>query len=394
MARHDVIVLGLGGMGSAAACHLARRGLRVLGLDRFTPPHDRGSSHGHTRVIRQAYFEHPAYVPLLLRAYELWHDLESEVPDQPLLLLPGGLMMGAPNSEVVQGSLASARAHGLPHDFLEARDIRRRFSAFRIPDHTVALFEAKAGLVFCERAVTAHLRAATRAGADLRWDEPVLKWHAEPNGGGVTVQTARSTYTADRLVITPGPWAPDILGQLADSFVVERQILFWFQPPAGTQDFSPERFPVYIWQRSDNATPYGFPAVDGAHGGVKIAFYRKPTPEPCTPETVDRSIRPDDVESMRSAVRDVLPGLDGPLLRATTCLYTLTPDLHFSIGAHPAFPQVVVAAGFSGHGFKFCSVVGEIVADLVRSGRCRHELGLFRPDRFANPSTHAPPRPV
>ena len=379
-ARFDVIVLGLGGMGSAAVDHLARRGLRTLGLDRYTPSHDRGSSHGHTRVIRQAYFEHPSYVPLLLRAYELWRELEAASQEQ-LLLLPGGLMMGEPDSEVVQGSLSSARQHGLVHDWLDAKAIRKRFPTFQISDSTVALFESQAGLVFCERAVSAHLNRASKHGAELHWNEPVIDWipHAD---GGVTVRTARETYVADQLVVTPGPWAPDILGSLAASYVVERQILFWFDPPGGTGLFSPDRFPIYIWQRADGATPYGFPAVDGPQGGVKIAFYRKPHPEPCTPDTVDRSLHPEDVNAMRDAIREFLPSLDGPLLRSVTCLYTLTPDLHFAIGSHPTYPQVQIAAGFSGHGFKFCSVVGEILADLVQSGRTRQDIQLFRPDRF------------
>ncbi len=380
MTSYDVIVLGLGGMGSAAAAHLAARGRKVLGLEQFTAPHDRGSSHGHTRVIRQAYFEHPAYVPLLLRAYELWRELE-QVTGRQLLLLPGGLMMGAPRSEVVAGSLRSARQHGLPHDELDAREIRRRFPQFQITDDTVALFERAAGLVFCERAVSAHLEWAARAGAELRFEEPVLAWRATP-GDGVTVTTAKGSYTAEQLIITPGPWAPELLADLGVPLVVERQVLFWFQPPEGVAPFLPERFPIYIWEHPSGSTPYGFPAVDGEAGGVKIACYRKAVPEPCTPETVDRRIRDDDVAAMRTAMRGLLPRLDGPLLKAATCLYTLTPDLNFVIGTHPAHPQVQIAAGFSGHGFKFCSVVGELLADLVTTGRTRHELGLFAPDRF------------
>jgi sarcosine oxidase len=380
---YDVIVLGLGGMGSAAAYHLAARGQRVLGLEQFSPPHDRGSSHGRTRVIRQAYFEHPAYVPLLLRAYELWRDLE-QVTGQHLLVLPGGLMMGSPNSEVVSGSITSARQHGLPHEVLDVTDIRRRFPQFRIRDDTVGVFEAAAGLVFCERAVSAHLDAASRAGAVLQFNEPVLGWHATADGSGVTVTTARGRYSATQLVITPGPWAPQLLSDLGIPLLVERQVLFWFQPPGGVDAFTPNRFPIYIWQRDDGATPYGFPSLDGPAGGVKIAFYRKAVSEPCTPESVDRRIRDDDIAEMRAVLRDFLPAVDGELVQAATCLYTLTPDLNFIIGPHPRHAQVKVAAGFSGHGFKFCSVVGEILSNLVVTGRAGHDIRLFDPLRFGS----------
>ena len=380
MPAYDVIVLGLGGMGSAAIRHLAARGKRVLGIEQFSPPHDLGSSHGRTRVIRQAYFEHPAYVPLLLRAYELWQELERDTGEQ-LLLLPGGLMMGAENSEVVAGSLRSARQHGLPHEILDTQEIRRRFPLFQIADGTMGLFEEAAGLVFCERAITAHLLAAGRDGAELRFDEAVSSWRATP-GGGVTVTTARGTYSAEQLVITPGPWAPQLLGEIGVPLNVERQVLFWFQPPGGIEPFTPGRFPIYIWQRADGATPYGFPAVDGANGGVKIAFYRKAVAEPCTPETVDRRIRDDDVQEMRQAIKEFLPALDGEMIQATTCLYTLTPDLNFVIGEHPRHPQVKIAAGFSGHGFKFCSVVGEILANLARAAtRQTLPVGLRQPAR-------------
>lgn len=377
---YDVIVLGLGGMGSAAAFHLASRGLRVLGLDQFPPTHNRGSSHGHTRVIRQAYFEHPSYVPLLIRAYELWRELEREA-GEPLLLLPGGLMMGAETSDVVAGTIASARMHGLPHEILNRDEIARRFPLFQLPKHTVGVFEKAAGIVFCERAVSAHLRCAQRSGAELHFNEAAVDWQAIP-GGGVMVRTASGTYAASQLVVTPGPWAPQLLRDIAVPLVVERQVLYWFRPAMGIADFVPQKFPVYIWQRPDGATPYGFPALDGPAGGVKIAFYRKPFSEVCTPETVDRQVRNDEIGEMRQAIREFLPALDGELVAATTCLYTLTPDLNFIIGTHPGFPQVQVAAGFSGHGFKFCSVVGEILADLVTKGKSTHDIRLFNPRRF------------
>ena len=382
MTTWDVIVLGLGGMGSAAAYHLAARGRRVVGIERFSPPHDMGSSHGRTRVIRQAYFEDPAYVPLLRRAYELWRELELGGGEQ-LLQLCGGLMMGAPGSEVVEGSLRSAREHGLPHELLDERELRRRFPLFRLPVDTIGLFEPAAGLVFCERAVDAHLTVAARAGAVLNFEERVLGWEPDRNDR-VTVKTDKATYEAAQLILTPGPWAPELLGSLGGAMVVERQVLFWFQPPAGVESFAPDRFPIYIWQSGQTASccPYGFPAVDGPAGGVKISLHRKPTTERCVPETVDRRIRDDDVAEMRDVIRSFLPALDGELVHATTCLYTMTPDQHFVIGEYPGHPQVKIAAGFSGHGFKFCPVVGELLADLATTGRTRYDIGLFDPNRF------------
>ena len=381
MKTYDVIVAGLGGMGSATAFHLARRGQRVLGLEQFTPAHDRGSSHGQTRVIRQCYFEHPSYVPLLLHAYEQWRELERE-SGRSLLALTGGLMMGAPDSEVVAGSLRSAREHGLPHEMLDRTEIRRRYPAFQPPEGTVALLEPHAGFVRTESAVEAHLDCAARRGAELHFEEPVLRWRCLPSGG-VEVDTPRGTYQAGQLVITPGPWAPNLLADLGVPVTVERQVLLWFQPPDGVAPFLPDRFPVYIWHQAEHLQPYGFPAVDGPTGGVKIAFFRKPAAEACTPETVDRRVRSDDIEAMRTSIRAFLPGLDGGFVRGTTCLYTLTPDLHFVIAKHPAHPSVNVACGFSGHGFKFCSAVGNVLADVAVEGRSRFDLSFFSPRRFA-----------
>lgn len=378
---HDVIVCGLGGMGSAAAAHLARRGLRVAGFDAFHPPHDRGASHGSTRIIRQSYFEDPAYVPLLLRAYELWRELEQRRGGE-LLVETGGLMLGPPDSSVVQGSLRSARTHGLPHEFLDAREIRRRFPAFAPDDDMVALHEKAAGFLWCEPSVQAHLDDAAAGGAELHFDEPVLAWSATAEGG-VTVHTPRGEYSAGQLALTPGPWAPAVLADLGLPLQITRAVLCWFDPPGGVEPFEPGRFPIWIWEKSAHEATYGFPAVDGPGGGVKTAFHVTPKVEQCTPETIDRTIRAADSEQLRASLRGLLPGLDGPLLQAKTCLYSSTPDAHFVISPHPQHPQIQIACGFSGHGFKFCSVVGEVLADLVTTGRSRHDLGLFSPGRFS-----------
>ena len=381
MKSHDVIILGLGGMGSAAAAHLASRGRRVLGLERFTSPHHHGASHGATRVIRQSYFEHPSYVPLLLRAYALWRDLETR-SGQTLLHLKGGLMLGTAESEVITGTLRSAREHRLPHETLNAREIRRRFPPFQVSDDTVGVFESAGGYVLCEPSVAAHLAVATRAAAELHFEEAVTSWSAN-EGGGVTVTTSRAAYHADQLVITPGPWAPDVLADLGIPLKITRQVLCWFKSPAGIESFQPDRFPIWIRQIDARTSIYGFPAVDGSEGGVKIAFHDQSNQEVCTAETIDRSIRDADETNLRAVLRDFLPALDGPLVKATTCLYTMTPDAHFVISTHPRHAQVQVACGFSGHGFKFCSVVGEILADLATAGATRHDLSLFTPTRFS-----------
>ncbi|MBS0657818.1 MAG: N-methyl-L-tryptophan oxidase [Verrucomicrobia bacterium] len=376
-----VLVCGLGGMGSAAAAHLARRGVRVVGFDAHRPPHRQGASHGSTRIIRQAYFEHPSYVPLLQRAYELWRELEG-LRGVELLRETGGLMLGPPGAEVVEGSLRSARLHSLPHELLDAREIRRRFPPFAVGDDTVALYERAAGFLWCEASVQAHLDAAAAEGAELRFDEPVLSWSATPEGG-VEVRTARGVVRGDQLVLAPGPWAPSVLAELGLPIVVTRQVLCWFDAVGGVQPFAADRFPVWIHERLGTTPTYGFPAVDGPRGGVKTAFHGGPEGERCTPETADRSIRPAEVERLREALRGLLPALAAPLVQGATCLYSSTPDAHFVISPHPRHPQVQIACGFSGHGFKFCSVVGEILADLATVGRTAHDLSLFAPGRFA-----------
>jgi sarcosine oxidase len=381
MARaHDVIVLGLGGMGSAAACFLAERGARVLGLEKFVPPHDHGSSHGRSRIIRLAYFEHPDYVPLLLRAYELFEKLEADT-GASVLTLTGGLMAGREHSEVVSGSIASARAHDLPHEILDAADIKRRFPAFDPDPDVVALYEAKAGYLVPEDTVAAYLERAARLGAHLRFQEPALAWSAAASGDGVTVTTPADSYEAARLVVCPGSWAPVMLADLNLPLVVERQIMYWIDPIGGIDPFLPDRFPIYIYELPDGVQFYGFPAQDGAAGGIKVAFFRHNSVV-CTPETIDRTVHQHESDEMRMRASRGIPALAGRSIAAKTCMYTSTPDQHFVIALYPGRPQVAIAAGFSGHGFKFTSVVGEILADLALDGKTRHPIALFAPERF------------
>ena len=378
MSGFDVIVVGLGAMGSAAAYQLAAAGRTVLGIEQFGPAHDQGSSHGRSRIIRQAYFEHPAYVPLLKRSYELWHRLEQE-SGRHLLTMTGGLMLGAPETDVVAGSLRSAREHNLPHEMLDAPAIRKRFPPFTPDAGEQGLYEERAGWLDPEACISAHLERAAQLGAELHFHEPVTEWQA--THGGVRVTTPGGVHEAAAAVISPGAWGSRLLGDLQLPLVVERQVMYWFDPVGGTAPFEVGRFPVYIWETADGVQFYGFPAHDGPDGGAKVATFRLKGHE-TTPEAIDRTIHDDEVERMRAAVRGRVSALDAPLLAAMTCMYTTTPDENFVIGLHPQHPQVAFAAGFSGHGYKFASVVGEILSELAVDGRTRHDIALFAPLRF------------
>jgi sarcosine oxidase len=371
--RYDAIVLGAGGMGSAALFELARRGRRVLGLEQFAPGHDRGSSTGQTRVIRKAYYEHPDYVPLLRRAYERWYDLEQRC-GRRLLVECGCLSIGPPDGEVVPGVRRAAEEHGLPVEPLTTAELRRRFPAFRFGDEMAAVLERDAGFLYVEECVRAHADEARRLGADLRADEAALSWEA--TAGGAVVRTAAGVYAADRLVITAGAWAGRVLAGLGLPLAVLRKVLLWF----GTPDPAALRrdvFPIYMAETAAGFY-YGFPVIDGL--GHKVA--RHDGGPAADPTTLDRVVSDADAEECRAFLRAHLPAADGPLRDGKVCMYTVTPDHHFVIDRHPECPQVVVAAGFSGHGFKFASVVGEVLADLAESGRTALPIGLFRIDRF------------
>jgi sarcosine oxidase len=375
-ARYDVIVLGVGGMGSAALFELARRGRRVLGLEQFAPGHDRGSSHGLTRVIRKAYYEHPDYVPLLRRAYERWYDLEQRC-GRRLFVECGCLSIGPPDGEVVPGVCRAAEQHGLPVERLTAHELRRRFPAFRFGDDISAVLERDAGFLYVEECVRAHADEARRLGADLRADEAAVSWEA--TAGGVLVRTAKETYTAERLVITAGAWAGRVLASLGLPLTVLRKVLLWFDtadPAALRRDV----FPIYMAE-TPQGFYYGFPVIDAL--GHKVARHDGGTV--ADPATLDRTASDADADDCRAFLQAHLPAAAGSLSDGRVCMYTVTPDHHFVIDRHPEWPQVVIAAGFSGHGFKFASVVGEVLADLAETGRTSLPVGMFRIDRFRAP---------
>ncbi len=362
-------------MGSAALAHLALRGVSALGLEQYHPAHALGSSHGGSRIIRKAYFEDPSYVPLLLRAYELWHELERRAGTR-LLLPTGGLMAGYEGSEIVAGALRSAREHGLAHETLTAAEIRRRFPTLRPRGDETGVYEPDAGVLFPEQCVLAHLQAAVAAGAEARFGVRVRGWRAL--NGGAAVETDTGEIGCERLILTAGPWLGELAAELGAGLQPERNVMHWFAPAAGALDLGPGALPIYIVERRGVRVFYGMPDLPGQ--GMKAAFHYSGAAT--TPGGVDRSVSAAEVEAMQAALRDWLPGV-GTWWASQVCLYTNTPDLHFVIGPHPNHPQVLLAGGFSGHGFKFCSVVGEILADLATSGSTQHGIQLFHPARLA-----------
>jgi sarcosine oxidase len=378
---YDAIVVGIGGMGSAACWHMARRGLRVLGLERFDIPHAMGSSHGLTRIIRLPYYEDPAYVPLLRRAYELWRELEraTGVGGERLLTITGSVDCGPPGNEVFEGALRSARAYGLPHEVLTSAELTRRFPAYRLPAETMTVWQPDGGFLASERCIVVHVQAAQAAGAEIRARERVLGWEPTP-GGGIRVTTDRgATYEAGRLVLSAGAWIGDLVPALRTVGVPERQVLAWLQP-SRPELFMPDSFPVFN-MAVEEGRYYGLPIY--AAPGFKLGRYHH-LGETGPAETADRDVHPRDEAVLRRFAERYFPEGAGPTMALRACLFTNTPDEHFVIDAHPELPQVILASPCSGHGFKFCSVVGEILADLAGRGETRHDIEFLRLDRFAD----------
>ncbi len=374
MAHVDVVVCGLGAMGSAAAYALARRGQRVLGLDRFSPGHDRGSSHGTTRIIRLSYFEHPSYVPLLRRAYGLWQDLERAA-GRRLLHVTGIAEIGPPDGALVTGTLSAARLHGLAHELITAPDLTRRYPAFRPNPNDVAVLQPDGGFVEAEPSVLALVALARKYGAAIHDDEMVRA--IEPRAGGVRIITDRRHVEARAAVIAAGPWIKPLLPGLTVPLRVTRQVMGWFAPVEPAL-FAPGRFPVFLIE-SRHGIHYGFPPFGGE--GIKVAkhYHRD---EAVAPEGYDMTVSREDEMAIRGALADHVPNANGALIGAKTCLYTMTPDGDFVIDRLPDAPQVVVVSACSGHGFKFAPVIGEIAADLATEGATAHDISRFSLGRF------------
>ncbi len=372
-ATSDVIVIGCGGFGAAAMYHLARRGLRVVGIDRFHPPHDRGSSHAETRIIRKAYFEHPDYVPLLHRAWDLWEQLSVE--SQRTLIEQRDLLLSGPEgSEVTAGARKSAKLHGLPLENLNFEDAQRCYPMFSLPeDHTFSL-ESTSGFLWCERCVRTHLELAAARGAVLNSDETVRRVNATATG--VTVETDRTVYESAAGVLTCGAWTGQLLADYGQWITVRRKTVFWH--PILSQTWTdPRRAPMFLFDLPEGQF-YGLPSVDnltikvGEHTGGETVD---------DPSFVSRTITPEDALPVSRFVKFRLREVDAVARDAAVCMYSMSPDGHFLFDRHPEFP-LVIAAGFSGHGFKFTSVLGEATADLIQYGRSSLPVSFLSAGRF------------
>ncbi len=375
---YDAIVIGVGGMGSATVYHLARSGCRVLGLERFGIPHAFGSSHGSTRIIRLAYSEGPEYVPLLHAAYRYWREIE-DLTGESILQVTGGLDIGPEGSWTIEGSRRSCREHGLAFEELDGVEVNRRFPGYRLPGTMGAVFQPDGGYVRSEVAIRAYAAAARTLGAEIVAETTVRGWERSP--AGVRVDTGKGAYEAGKLVITAGPWVGRLLPGLRRVCRPERQVMLWTEP-LNAAAFDPGRFPVFNME-APSGRYYGFP--DDRGEGFKIGKYYHLRQQVSDPDRLDRECHPEDEAVLREGIEAYFPEANGATRRMAACMFTNTPDTDFVLDRYGDTEDVFVAAGFSGHGFKFCSVVGRIMADFCLDRPTRWDIARFRltPERLA-----------
>jgi sarcosine oxidase len=390
---YDAIIVGLGAMGSAAAYQLAKRGAKVLGLDRFTPPHDQGSSHGETRITRQAIGEGEEYVPLALRSYEIWREIEAETGLEAgaLLTITGGLIMaraGAQqslhgNGNFLAQTIHCAQKYGIAHEELSADDISRRFPQFAMAGDESGYYEEQAGFLRPENCIRTQLELAAKHGADIHFNEKVLSYNSI--GSGVEVMTEHGKYQAEKLIVSAGAWVGEFTGEEASrNFQVTKQVLHWFELKEHATNYLAGEMPVFIWQfgRWKDDYIYGFPAIDGMAGGLKLATEK--FNEKVTPETVNREVSDEESRQLyQEYVAERLPGLGPGCLKSAACLYTSTPDSGFVIDRHPQHENVLIASPCSGHGFKHSAAIGQILAELALDGKTEFDLSKFSLKRFS-----------
>jgi sarcosine oxidase len=373
----DIIVIGVGAMGAATCFQLASRGLRVLGIEQFDIPHDRGSSHGESRMIRSAYYEEPRYVPLLKRAYALWDELEAHSGEK-ILYRAGGLYMGPRQGMLVKGAALSAVAHGLAHEVLTIDEQRKRWPQFVVPEGWGAIYETEAGFLLPKKIIENYAQLARARGAEIHTREVVRAWRASDRECVVT--TDRGEYRAAKLIFTGGAWTAKLVADLGVKLQVTRQVLGWVAPHA-PELFKLGALPAWAIDSLDGGVYYGFPTLPTSRG-FKLAHHH-PSDQPFDPDNPSRTPRAEDEADFRPCLQQYIPQADGPVVQMRICMYTNSPDHNFIIDHHPAHENVRIACGFSGHGFKFASVMGEILADLAVTGSARPPIEFLSLNRFS-----------
>jgi sarcosine oxidase len=370
----DVIVLGLGAAGSSALYHLSKTGKKVCGIDQFSPPHSLGSSHGQSRITRQAYHENPLYVPFIMRAYELWDEL-AIASGRTLFQRTGGIMLGASDSAVIRGAELSARTHQIPYEYLDRREINRRFPVFKTVGDTVGILEKNAGVLFPEECIQANLEVAVQNAATIKLEEKIISINYKSQS--IEVRTSKGQYETEKLIVAAGAWTPELMIDLQLPLTVERQVLFWFWPKSpGFKHVRYDSLPVYIWEYEAGKTFYGFPDLGE---GLKIAHHH--AGEITSPDTLSRIVEEQEVTAMENVVKQYLD-IKPVFNYATTCMYTNTPDNNFIIDYHPGNKNVIIASPCSGHGFKFASVNGKILSDMAVGKKPELDISMFRISRF------------
>ncbi|HWK07575.1 MAG TPA: N-methyl-L-tryptophan oxidase [Puia sp.] len=383
----DVIVLGLGANGSSALYHLSKTHKKVAGIDRFTPPHVFGSSHGESRIIRQAYYENPVYVPFIKEAYRCWEEIEN-ASGEKLFLKTGGLMLGREDTGLIRGSRLSAETHGIAYEYLNSGDLQRRFPAFKPTADTVGVLEKEAGILFPEKCITAYLEQAQKSGATVLYNEQVLT--IIPAGDKVEIHTSKGNYITEKLIISAGAWVGELVegismqglaantGSLSLPLTIARQALYWFANKNSSQQvyLQPDHFPVYLWEYLPDKMFYGFPDLGN---GIKIA--RHHGGDPMLPDELTQEVSSSEKEDMLAIIDQYL-NMEAHLNSSAVCMYTNTPDGDFIIDYHPAYKNIVIGSPCSGHGFKFSSLTGKLLSELATAGKTTMDISPFALNRF------------
>ena len=383
---YETIVIGLGAMGSASVYQLSKKGNKVLGIDQFAPPHKIGSTHGDTRITRQAIGEGEEYVPLSLHSYKVWDELEKKA-GKKLLTTTGGLIIGSKNAKNFHGSnnflqttIDTAKKFNISHSVLSTDELRKKFPQFRIEDGYIGYYEDNAGFLSPELCVETQIELAKQQGAQINLNEKV-KQLLTLTDGSVEVSTDKGVYNANKVIVSAGPWINQFFPEYADLFKVYRQVLYWFDIKEDITTYLPENFPIFIFVGTGEDDIYGFPAIDGPQGGLKVAFeeYLIDT----TPENVNREISREEIKRVyKKYITKHLPGVSDKCIKAVSCLYTVTPDSKFVIDTHPEYSQIIIASPCSGHGFKHSAAIGEALSELAVTGESQFDLNAFKIDRF------------